>query len=241
MNAQNLWQHAPSTALLLASFVGLFTWQVLTGTSITEPNTQDLIAWGANALPLTMINEPWRLLTSAFLHVGVIHLLFNGFAMLVFGRVAEPIFGSVAFLCLFVLSAIGGNLLSSYVTWHQVLHERQAIGVMAGASGGIMGIGTSLLILALFKIKINGVQLNPKSLGWIMAINLLYGFVVPGIDNAGHIGGALTGMVLALLVGLTWRTSLGLQRFGFALGVLALSVGFVWGWWTLHQNILAVI
>lgn len=76
MNAQNLWQHAPSTALLLASFVGLFTWQVLTGTSITEPTTQDLIAWGANALPLTMINEPWRLLTSAFLHVGVIHLLF---------------------------------------------------------------------------------------------------------------------------------------------------------------------
>lgn len=74
-----------------------------------------------------------------------------------------------------------------------------------------------------------------------MAINLLYGFVVPGIDNAGHIGGALTGMVLALLVGLTWRTSLGLQRFGFASGVLALSVGFVWGWWTLHQNILAVI
>lgn len=238
MNAQSLWQHAPVATLLLASFVGLFTWQVLTGMSITEPTTQDLVAWGANALPLTMINEPWRLVSSAFLHVGLMHLLFNGFAVVIFGRVAEPILGSLAFLCLFVLSAIGGNLLNSYITWHQVINEGQRVGVAAGASGGIMGIGAALLVLAAFKVRMNGVQLNLQSLGWIMAINLAYGFVVPGIDNAGHIGGAVTGMVLALLVGLTWRTSLGVQRLVYAVGVLALSAGFAWGWWALHQEML---
>ena len=60
----------------------------------------------------------------------------------------------------------------------------------AGASGGIMGIGAALLVAAFFKMSVNGMVLNLKSLVIIMGINLVYGFAVPGIDNAGHIGGA---------------------------------------------------
>lgn len=238
MTTQNLWQHAPICTLLLASFVALFIWQILSGVSITQPNTQDLIQWGANALPLTMTDEPWRLISSAFLHVGLMHLLFNGFAMVIFGRTAEPILGSLAFFCLFVLSAVGGNLLNSYITWHQLLNDGQKVGIAAGASGGIMGIGAALLVLAAFKVRMNGIELNVKSLFFIMAINLSYGFVVSGIDNAGHIGGALTGMVLGLLVALTWRIPAWIQNAIYAFAVLALLAGFAWGWWTLHQTIL---
>ena len=195
MTIQQLLKTAPVTTLLLASFIGLFIMQVLTGVDANNPSTEALLKWGANALPFTMGDEPWRLVSSAFLHIGLMHLLFNGFAMYFFGQIAEPMFGSAKFLALFLLAAIGGNLLNNYVTWHSIVEGTGQPGLSAGASGGIMGIGAALLIAALFKISVNGMVLNLKSLIFIMGINLVYGFAVPGIDNAGHIGGAVTGLV----------------------------------------------
>ena len=205
MTIQQLLKTAPVTTLLLTSFIGLFIMQVLTGSDPNNPSTEMLIKWGANALPFTMNDEPWRLVSSAFLHIGLMHLLFNGFAMYFFGRIAEPLFGSGKFLALFLLSAIGGNLLNIQVTWLSILDGTGQVGLSAGASGGIMGIGAALLIAALFKISVNGLMLNLKNLILIMAINLVYGFAVPGIDNAGHIGGAITGLVIALAIAIAYR------------------------------------
>ncbi|MGX8219426.1 rhomboid family intramembrane serine protease [Psychrobacter celer] len=205
MTIQQLLKTAPVTTLLLISFIGLFLLQVLTGVDANNPSTEDLLKWGANALPFTMTDDPWRLLSSAFLHIGLMHLLFNGFAMYFFGQVAEPMFGSAKFLALFLLAAIGGNLLNNYVTWQGILDGTGQPSISAGASGGIMGIGTALLIAALFKISVNGLVLNLKSLIFIMGINLVYGFAVPGIDNAGHIGGAVTGLVIALAFAIAYR------------------------------------
>lgn len=198
MTIQQLLKTAPVTTLLLFSFIGLFIMQVLTGVDANNPSTEALLKWGANALPFTMGDEPWRLVSSAFLHIGLMHLLFNGFAMYFFGQTAEPMFGSAKFLALFLLAAIGGNLLNNHVTWQGILEGTGQPGLSAGASGGIMGVGAALLVAALFKISVNGMVLNLKSLVFIMGINLVYGFAVPGIDNAGHIGGAITGLVLAL-------------------------------------------
>ena len=205
MTIQQLLKTAPVTTLLLVSFIGLFIMQVLTGVDANNPSTAALIKWGANALPFTMDNEPWRLVSSAFLHIGLMHLLFNGFAMYFFGQIAEPMFGSAKFLALFLLAAIGGNLLNNYVTWQSIVDGTGQAGLSAGASGGIMGIGAALLIAALFKISVNGMVLNLKSLIFIMGINLVYGFAVPGIDNAGHIGGAITGLVIALAFAIAYR------------------------------------
>ena len=205
MTIQQLLKTAPVTTVLLISFIGLFLMQVLTGVDANNPSTEALLKWGANALPFTMGDEPWRLVSSAFLHIGLMHLLFNGFAMYFFGQIAEPMFGSAKFLALFLLAAIGGNLLNNYVTWHSILEGSRQQGLSAGASGGIMGIGAALLIAALFKISVNGMVLNLKSLIFIMGINLVYGFAVPGIDNAGHIGGALTGLVIALAFSVAYR------------------------------------
>lgn len=205
MTIQQLLKTAPVTTLLLISFIGLFIIQVLTGVDANNPSTEALLKWGANALPLTMDDEPWRLVSSAFLHIGLMHLLFNGFAMYFFGQIAEPMFGSAKFLALFLLTAIGGNLLNTQVTWLSILDGTGQVGLSAGASGGIMGIGAALLIAALFKITVNGLMLNLRSLLFIMGINLVYGFAVPGIDNAGHIGGAITGLVIALAFAIAYR------------------------------------
>lgn len=201
---------APVTALLLLSFVGLFVIQIATGVDINQPSLDALLTWGANALPYSIGYEPWRLVSSAFLHIGLMHLLFNCFAMYYFGQVAEVTFGSAKFLLLFLLSAVGGNLLNNYVTWWQIFHNQGSAGISAGASGGIMGIGMALLMVELLKKSLlnfpaKGGNPQLKSLAIIMGINLLYGFAVPGIDNAGHIGGALTGAVLAVGIMLGYR------------------------------------
>ncbi|MGP9710228.1 rhomboid family intramembrane serine protease [Psychrobacter sp. AOP29-E1-7] len=104
MTIQQLFKTAPVTTLLLVSFIGLFVIQVLTGVDANNPSTENLLNWGANALPYTMNEDPWRLVSSAFLHIGLMHLLFNAFAMYFFGQVAEPIFGSAKFLVLFLLA-----------------------------------------------------------------------------------------------------------------------------------------
>ena len=208
MTIQQLLKTAPVTTLLLISLIGLFFMQVLSGVDANNPSTEALLKWGANALPYTMDNEPWRLASSAFLHIGLMHLLFNGFAMYFFGQIAEPMFGSAKFLALFLLAAIGGNLLNNHITWQGILDGTGQPGLSAGASGGIMGIGAALLIAALFKISVNGMVLNLKSLIIIMGINLVYGFAVPGIDNAGHIGGAVTGLVIALAFAIAYRQRL---------------------------------
>lgn len=206
MTLQSLLKNAPVTTLLLISFVGLYLIQLLSGVDANNPSSQALIKWGANALPFTMVDEPWRLLSSAFLHIGLMHLIFNTFAMYFFGQVAEPMFGHAKFLVIFLLSAIGGNLLNNYVTWYSLINEGSQPGLSAGASGGIMGIGGALLVAALFKVAIGGIRLNLRSLVFVMGINLIYGFAVPGIDNAGHIGGAITGALLALPIALAYRS-----------------------------------
>lgn len=97
------------------------------------------------------------------------------------------------------------------MTWLSILDGTGQPGLSAGASGGIMGIGAALLVAALFKISVNNMVLNLKSLVLVMGINLVYGFAVPGIDNAGHIGGAITGAIMALGFGIAYRQRLKAQ------------------------------
>lgn len=267
MTIQQLLKTAPITTLLLISFIGLYIVQVLTGVDANNPSTEALLHWGANALPYTMDHEPWRLISSGFLHIGLMHLLFNGFAMYFFGQVAEPMFGSAKFLLLFLLSVIGGNLLNNQVTWQAIMDGTGQPGLSAGASGGIMGIGAALLIAALFKISVNGLVLNLKSLVFIMGINLVYGFAVPGIDNAGHIGGAITGLMIALGFATAYKQQLPknmpsgtpIYMQGYAtytvdtkntksvwrylpwLVMLILSIAFIIWWQRLHTYILQVV
>ena len=201
---QQALQHYPITLALVVMCVGVFALQLFFGVNPTNPTNQALIAWGANFLPFSLGEAPWRLVTSLFLHIGFMHLLFNMFALYYFGQVAERMFGAVNFLALFLLSGVGGNLLNNYLGLHSVMAGEPPI-ISAGASGGIMGIGMALLVTALTKTSFNNFALNFRSLLIVMAINLSYGFLVGGIDNAGHIGGAIVGGLLGLVYVMQYR------------------------------------
>ncbi|QQU06136.1 rhomboid family intramembrane serine protease [Moraxella osloensis] len=201
---QQALQHYPITLALVVMCVGVFALQLFFGVNPTNPTNQALIAWGANFLPFSLGEAPWRLVTSLFLHIGFMHLLFNMFALYYFGQVAERMFGAVNFLALFLLSGVGGNLLNNYLGLHSVMAGEPPI-ISAGASGGIMGIGMALLVTALTKTSFNNFALNFRSLLIVMAINLSYGFLVGGIDNASHVGGAMIGGLLGMVYVMQYR------------------------------------
>ena len=201
---QQALQHYPITLALLVICVGVFALQLFFGVNPTNPTNQSLIAWGANFLPFSLGEAPWRLVTSLFLHIGFMHLLFNMFALYYFGQVAERMFGAVNFLALFLLSGVGGNLLNNFLGLHSVMAGEPPI-ISAGASGGIMGIGMALLVAALTKTSFNNFALNFRSLLIVMVINLGYGFLVGGIDNASHVGGAIIGGLLGMMYVMQYR------------------------------------
>ncbi len=201
---QQALQHYPITLALVVICIGVFALQLVFGVNPTHPTNQSLIAWGANFLPFSLGDAPWRLVTSLFLHIGFMHLLFNMFALYYFGQVAERMFGAVNFLALFLLSGVGGNLLNNFLGLHSVMAGEPPI-ISAGASGGIMGIGMALLVAALTKTSFNNFALNFRSLLIVMAINLGYGFLVGGIDNASHVGGAIIGGLLGMVYVMQYR------------------------------------
>lgn len=205
------------TALLIAINCGLFTGQVLSGVSATNPAGPDLIRWGADFAPLTLTSENWRLLSSMFLHIGIVHLLLNMWALYLFGVYAEFYYGRLWYIGLFMLAGIAGNLASNYVSLHNALaFSNTAIlqaststqmasnslipAISAGASGAIMGLGAALLVAALWPRKDIAPKylLNKNALIMLTLLNLGLGMLVSGINGIAHLGGFAGGLVLAL-------------------------------------------
>lgn len=146
--------------------------------------------------------------------------------------------GPVKFLGMFVLSVVGGNILNSFITFNDALVNKAMPSIAAGASGGIMGIGMALLIFALFKVRVGGFRLNTRVLFLIVGINLMYGFFVSGVDNVGHIGGAITGGLLALAFASVWKGNSMLQKCCYWLVFAIISVGFYMVWMSIHRQIV---
>ncbi|WP_130803190.1 rhomboid family intramembrane serine protease [Acinetobacter ihumii] len=194
------------TAVLIAINVGLYCWQVLSGVDATRSTTADAIHWGADFSPLTFLEQPERLFTSMFFHFGLVHLMLNMWALYIFGSVAEQMLGRFYFIGLYLLAGLMGSLLSSYITIRDsyALLQNFDVSLMphvgAGASGAVMGLGAALTLLALCpSLPHQRFILDKKSLVMVMAINLAFGFIATGINNAAHIGGMMMGALLALI------------------------------------------
>jgi membrane associated rhomboid family serine protease len=149
-----------------------------------------LVTFYLSYIPEWTWQEPWRLVTVAFVHGGLMHILFNGYSLWVMGNLLERTLGSARFLIIFFASVIGGSL--------AVLVVGQSSFVV-GASGGIFG-----LFAALFAVN-RGFGGNNVSLVVIVGINLALGFIVPGVAWEAHIGGLIVGY-------LTTVTALKLRR-----------------------------
>ena len=215
--------------LLIAINVALFAWQVLQGMDIGQPSSADALRWGADYAPLTFLLQPWRLISSMFFHFGLIHLMMNMWALYLFGKICEQMLGRRYFLGLYFCAGLFGSLVSGYMAIHdsmQLLNGQfqPALlpSVSAGASGAVMGLGACLTVLSLLPILPQQMFiLDKKTLLMVMAINLAFGFMVSGINNAAHIGGMLMGTLLALL----WYLGQKYQTARWS-NVLALLSGF---------------
>ncbi len=135
--------------------------------------------------------EPWRLITSAFAHStsGIMHILGNMLMLWILGRTIEPAIGRRDYLLSYLLSALGGSALFILIS-----ALTSTPGAMVGASGAVFGMfGVLVGLYKLAGIRNSGI--------WVLlAINLVFDFIVPGIAWQGHIGGFLVGLGAGFLI-----------------------------------------
>ena len=180
-----------ATPVLLDLNLLVFGLMVLSGVSATSPSGQALVGWGSNITGLTLPTEPWRLLTCLFLHAGMSHLLLNMFSLWLLGLLIEDRVGPTRLAVVYLVSGVGGGLTSLW--WHT-----QGINSV-GASGAIFGLYGFLLALLVSKKLVLDKSDRRAMLGLVVYLvlsNLLSG-LSGNIDNAAHIGGLLTGLLVA--------------------------------------------
>jgi membrane associated rhomboid family serine protease len=135
-------------------------------------------------------HEYWRIITGAALHGGLLHIFFNGYALYSFGRIFELLSNRAHLAVVFLLSAIGGGLLSLYF---------MPDGISVGASGGIVGMIGYLAVYAFKRRSFIAPEFR-RSLLINIGFILVFGLVLMNtIDNFGHIGGLITGAVYGFL------------------------------------------
>ena len=174
-----------------------------------------LVEAGAIARDPVAEGEWWRLITSAFLHLGFLHLGFNMFALWLFGPIIEQLYGHVEYLVLYLLCALGGSVLT-------ILAAPDS--AAAGASGAIFGLFGLAFVVSRRRHLLLGPQARGilSQAGGLLMLNLIITFAVPRISWTGHVGGLLVGALIGLLLapanvptmGGLWRAPDGRQLTG---------------------------
>ncbi|TJZ71040.1 rhomboid family intramembrane serine protease [Chitiniphilus eburneus] len=182
-------RHAPVSVALIAANVLVFLVQLALGVPLLGPDSAGLVQWGANTHGLTLAGEPWRLLTSMFLHIGVIHLLVNMYSLAIMGPLVERELGAPRFAALYLAAGIAGGMASTL--WN-------ANTLSAGASGAIMGLAGAYfaLLLATRRHGGPGHAAALRQIAQVIVLNVGLGLAIDGIDNACHLGGLAGGAVV---------------------------------------------
>lgn len=179
----------PVTFIIIA--INILIFMYVAYLSGGEPTVRVMKRVGALARIYIDDGQYWRLVSSMFLHWGIQHLLMNMFSLWALGKDLERIVGSIKFALIYFISGIGGGFFSAY------LNERT---ISAGASGAVFGIIGSMIVVA---VALRGRAGNQYLMNLILitVVNLASGFTPgSGIDNMGHIGGLVTGLVLTILI-----------------------------------------
>jgi len=156
-----------------------------------NPTTAALIKYGAASGELVPA-QPWRLLTYAFLHGGILHLGLNSYFLFIIGPALEQRIGSIRYTLLYVIGAVGGGI--GGCLWHPV-----GMPLVGGSAALFAMLGTGLALTMrqgrhlLDFLNYSG----PRQLLLLIVANLAIGFLIPVISNAGHIGGLIAGFVLS--------------------------------------------
>ena len=180
------------TPVLIYANVFVFLLMLLFGVNLFAPSIEALVKWGGNIRVLTINAQEWRLFSSVFLHGGILHLLFNMYALLYVGSLLEKVIGKSKFIFAYLVCGIAAST-SSLIINDNV--------VSVGASGAIFGLFGVLLMsvrskkLTLPNISIEKLLLNVSV---FVGYNIFVGFSKSGIDNAAHIGGLFCGIMIGM-------------------------------------------
>ena len=191
----------PVTTALVGLNILVFLAMLFSGASLVAPTYQQLLRWGADFGPLSLNGQPWRILVSNYVHIGIIHIGLNMWCLWNLGFLAERIFEPWTYVLTYTACGIAGSLASLWI---------HPLGVGAGASGAIFGLAGALiaaLYLGHLPVPKTAIKGTLKSLLSFAGYNLFFGAVVPGIDNSAHIGGLIMGLAIGALLSKHLRTA----------------------------------
>lgn len=188
------------TPILININFFVFALMVFFGVSVMEPNSNDVFVWGGVFRPAVLDGEWYRIISAFFVHIGLVHLLMNMFALLMVGAQLELLLGKWRYLLAYIFCGIVASCASLW--WHPAT-------VGAGASGaifGLYGLFLALLVSNLLDRRVRKPLLS--SIGLFVVYNLAFG-LNDGIDNAAHIGGLIAGIIAgyAYYFGLRFSTN----------------------------------
>lgn len=188
------------TYALIISNIIMFIASIIVGGSVFDMSPNTLYNMGGLVSFDQMNNNPfelYRLITSMFLHAGIIHLAFNMYALYVLGPQLESFFGKFKYILIYFISGIIGGLVS-------MIFQGSAVSV--GASGAIFGlIGAFIFFGYHYRVYFGSViksQIIP-----LLVANLLLGYMVSGINMSAHVGGLIGGVLSAKAVGIKYKTT----------------------------------
>ena len=178
------------TQVLLGMLVVVFLAETVLSRSLNT-TLPALVTLGAQVNSLIADGAVWRLFTAMFLHIGIMHLAFNGWALFSLGREVEMFYGPTSFAVLYLVSGLIGNV-AYYLFGLDTLS--------AGASGAVFGLVGAEVAFFLCNRSLFGKlgRQRLSNLAGLIAINLLIGFTVSGINNLAHLGGLVSGLLLGL-------------------------------------------
>jgi len=188
------------TYTLIALNVLFFALDFVTG--------RTLFFWLAYQSDFT-VTQPWRMISAAFLHASILHLLFNMYSLFIFGPVIERLVGRGRYLVLYLLAAFGGSVAVL------VLAPTQTV---VGASGAIFGLLGAFFVI---QRRLGG---NSTQLLILIGLNVVFGFVIPNVSWQAHIGGLLVGAAVAAIYHSTRRRN---QRVVQIVSVAAVAAALI--------------
>lgn len=210
---RNIFKQSPARVTLGLVLLNLAIWvlQILPGATLTNQ-----LAF----VPLSVYSEPWRMIIAGFAHSesNPLHVLLNMYSLYIFGSVLEPLLGRVRFLAVWLLSIFGGSVAVMYLntpdTW------------VLGASSGVFGL------MAAYFVVLRAVGQNSRGLMGLIAINLAFGFLMPGVSWQAHLGGLLAGGALTAVY------AQGKSKRAQLVGAIAVALIFVALTWYRMQTML---
>ena len=182
------------TQVLFGANIAVFLAMAMASGTVMDFPFQTAFRFGASVGPYTLSGQWWRLFTYMFLHAGLLHIAFNMWCLWDIGALCEALYGRWTFLTIYLLTGVAGGVAS--LGWNPS-------GSTVGASGAIFGLAGALIAsfyLGEFSLPSIAIKGTLRSLLFFAGFNLVFGSMFPGVDNACHVGGLVSGLIAGALI-----------------------------------------